>query len=206
MYQLLPSFVLGFHGCDRSVGEKVLSGASQLNPSTNSYDWLGKGVYFWENNPERALSYASFLRDHDSRAVKAITEPFVVGAVIDLGFCLNLTDENALILVQQAHSDLVAISKDAQIPIPVNEPGFKGDQDLLKRHLDCAVFETLHGLREEGQLNPYDSVRAPFWEGGELFPGTLFRQKTHIQLCVRNPRCIKGYFRPLGEDGNPLQP
>jgi len=206
MYQLLPSFVLGFHGCDRETGEMVLSGNTQLNPSKNSYDWLGKGVYFWENNPERALSYATFLRDHDKRAIKAINNPFVVGAVIDLGFCLNLTDENALILVQQAHSDLASISADAQTAMPINEPGFKGDQDLLKRHLDCAVFETLHGLREEGQLDPFDSVRAPFWEGDELFPGTLFRQKTHIQLCVRNPRRIKGYFRPLGEDGRPLQP
>ncbi len=206
MYQLLPSFVLGFHGCDRAVGEAVLAGTTQLNPSTNPYDWLGEGVYFWENNPDRALSYATFLRDHDQRAVKAIHEPFVIGAVIDLGFCLNLTDENALVLVQQAYSELAAISAEAGAPIPVNMPGFKGDEDLIKRHLDCAVFETLHELRNEGLLRAFDSIRAPFWEGGELFPGTSFRQKTHIQLCIRNPRCIKGLFRPLREDGTPLQP
>lgn len=118
---------------------------------------------------------------------------------------MNLTDESALVLVQQAHKDLIAISADAQTSMPKNEAGFKGDQDLLKRYLDCAVFETLHGLREEGQLDPFDSVRAAFWEGDELFPGTQFRQKTHIQLCIRSPRRIKGYFRPLREDGRPLQ-
>lgn len=206
MYQLLPSFVLGFHGCDRETGERVLSGETRLNLSANPYDWLGKGVYFWENNPRRALSYATFLRDHDQRAIKSISTPFVVGAVIDLGHCLNLTDEHSFTLVQQAHSDLVAISEDAQTDLPANEPGFKGDQDLLKRYLDCAVFETLHGLREVGQRSAFDSVRAPFWEGGALFPGTQFRKKTHVQLCVRNHRRIKGYFRPLGEDGRPLQP
>ena len=194
-------------GVTERPGEMVLSGNTQLNLSKNSYDWLGKGVYFWESNLERALSYGTFLRDHDTRAKKAINNPFIVGAVIDLGFCLNLADENALILAQQqAHSDLASISADVQTAMPINEPGFKGDQDLLKRHLDCAVFETLHGLREEGQLDPFDSVRGPFWEGDELCPSTLFRQKAHIQLCVRNPRRIKGYFRPLGEDGRPLQP
>ena len=46
MYSVLPSFVLGFHGCDRSVGEDVLADKSRLLPSENSYDWLGSGIYF----------------------------------------------------------------------------------------------------------------------------------------------------------------
>jgi hypothetical protein len=37
MYQQLPSFVLGFHGCDREVGETVLAGGL-LAASTNDYD------------------------------------------------------------------------------------------------------------------------------------------------------------------------
>jgi hypothetical protein len=131
------------------------------------------------------LSYATFLRDHDKRAIKAIKNPFVVGAVIDLGFCLNLTDENALILVQQAHSELVSISKDAQTAMPINEPGFRGDQDLLKRHLDCAAFETLHGLREEGLLDPFDSVRAPFWEGDKLSWNTVSSKDSHPALYTQ---------------------
>ena len=53
MYEVLPSFVLGFHGCDRSVGENVLSGKTRLRKSSNDYDWLGNGIYFWENNPQR---------------------------------------------------------------------------------------------------------------------------------------------------------
>ncbi|WP_445940989.1 hypothetical protein [Pseudomonas sp.] len=206
MYQLLPSFVLGFHGCDRDIGEQILSGQGQLLPSTNSYDWLGRGIYFWENSPDRALSYAAFLRDHGGRAVRKIEEPFVVGAVINLGFCLNLTDENALTLVRQAHQELVTLSEEAQTPLPMNEPGYAGDPDLLKRHLDCAVFELLHALRDEGRIQAYESVRAPFWEGGDLYPGTNFREKTHVQICVRDHACIKGYFRPLKEDGTPIQP
>ena len=35
-----------------------------------------------------------------------------------------------------------------------------------------------------------------FWEGDELYPNAGFREKDHIQICVRNPNCIKGYFLP----------
>ncbi len=30
-------------------------------------------------------------------------------------------------------------------------------------------------------------------------PTAGFYTKNHIQLCVRNPDCIKGYFRPLAD-------
>ncbi|WP_259698534.1 hypothetical protein [Pseudomonas brassicacearum] len=59
MYSISPSFVLGFHGCERDVGERVLAGEQTLLDSTNDYDWLGRGAYFWENNPQRALSFAT---------------------------------------------------------------------------------------------------------------------------------------------------
>ncbi|CAM4056803.1 hypothetical protein [Roseateles saccharophilus] len=59
LYKKQPGFVLGFHGCDASVGEDVLGGHTKhLRPSNNEYDWLGSGIYFWEGNPARALEFA----------------------------------------------------------------------------------------------------------------------------------------------------
>jgi hypothetical protein len=49
MHELSSSFVLGYHGCDKKVGERVLAG-ERLKPSENEYDWLGHGIYFWEAN------------------------------------------------------------------------------------------------------------------------------------------------------------
>ena len=57
MHNLTASFVLGYHGCDRDAGEKLLQN-EQFRPSENSYDWLGSGIYFWEANPDRALDWA----------------------------------------------------------------------------------------------------------------------------------------------------
>lgn len=55
MYRILPHFVLGYHGCDETVAQAVIAGHARLRPSENSYDWLGHGMYFWENNPARAM-------------------------------------------------------------------------------------------------------------------------------------------------------
>jgi hypothetical protein len=48
-----------------------------------------------------------------------------------------------------------------------------GGIDKRQRHLDCAIVELLHAIREDatteqGQtLSPYQTVRGAFWEGGE---------------------------------------
>jgi len=42
-----------------AVGEAVLAdNRSHLNASNNPWDWLGNGIYFWENDPQRALEFA----------------------------------------------------------------------------------------------------------------------------------------------------
>ena len=93
LYSRRSNLIIGFHGCDESVVRKVVNGEENLIPSTNDYDWLGNGIYFWENNEARA-----------------------------------------------------------------------------------------------------------FWEGHSLYPNAGFAEKNHIQICVCNPNCIKGYFLPRGID------
>ncbi|MDR6957771.1 hypothetical protein J2W43_001752 [Pseudomonas brassicacearum] len=204
MYQNLPSFVLGFHGCDRDVGEAVLAG-EPLTPSTNDYDWLGQGIYFWESSPERALSYAESIKRYKKRGKGAIKNPYVIGAVLDLGLCFNLTEEGALLELKSAYALLKATAAATGNPLPINSPGFEGDLDLLKRHLDCAVFENMHAARKKFDFPAYETARSPFNEGVALYPGASFREKTHIQICVREISCIKGYFRPLNDDGSLFQ-
>jgi hypothetical protein len=52
-----PFEVIGFHSCTRKIGLAALNGAIDLNLSDNPWDWLGKGLYFWEQNPLRSLEY-----------------------------------------------------------------------------------------------------------------------------------------------------
>ena len=41
--------------CDKSVVDAVVAGKTELLASTNDYDWLGNGIYFWGNNEEKNL-------------------------------------------------------------------------------------------------------------------------------------------------------
>ena len=78
--------VLAYHGCDAAVAERLLAGEPFQN-SENDYDWLGAGVYFWEYGADRALRFA---RDQQRRG--KVSEPAVVGALVQLGHCFDLMD------------------------------------------------------------------------------------------------------------------
>ena len=75
--------IIGYHGCDRVVGEEILSGKTLMKPSENKYDWLEAGCYFWENNAKRAFEYARWLAGRKKKP--HIEEPFVIGAVLNPG-------------------------------------------------------------------------------------------------------------------------
>lgn len=193
-----PGFILGYHGCDLSVAEAIISGKQDVRVSDNSYDWLGTGSYFWENNPARAFAWAEFLAKNPAKGAKnRIKRPAVLGAVIDPGYCLDLTEESSLELVRQAYQSYVHACEEEDLPIASNEPGYLGDEDFVKRSLDCAVLNFLHSMRDKLEFQPFDTVRAPFLEGGELFRGSKLSAKAHVQWCVRNPKkSILGYFHP----------
>ena len=72
-----------------------------------------------------------------------------------------------------------------------------GSEDLLLKELDCRVIESLHKVRLDNGDRPFDSVRGAFMEGKEIYPNAGFKEKNHIQICIRNPNCIKGFFHPL---------
>lgn len=199
LYSTHPSLVLGFHGCDEDIAEKVISGKAKLEKSTNNYDWLGHGTYFWENNPVRALEYAQELKVHPLKSKSKINQPAVIGAILDLGYCLDLLEARSLALLKDAYKALHSAAIKNGAKIPENKKDTQSG-DLLLRYLDCSVIQAVHFINESSNGRPYDSVRGAFWEGEDLYPHAGFKEKNHIQICIRNPNCIKGYFRVLEHD------
>jgi hypothetical protein len=187
MHELSGGLVLGYHGCDKEVGEQLLDG-EDWRPSANDWDWLGPGVYFWEANPKRGFDFACELRDLDYKHTK-VTKPFVVGAVINPRLCLDLTTKAGCDIVSEAYSKFAAISAKAKQPLPDNS------RDLLRRHLDCQVIRYVHLMRQDANERPADTVRGVFIEGDPIYPKSGFYAKTHVQIAVRNLDCIKGVFR-----------
>ena len=189
MHRLSSAFVLGYHGCDRKVGERLLWG-DPFRPSNNEYDWLGPGIYFWEANPKRGLDFA---RETARREPVSLRNPFVVGAVLDLGLCLDLTTTAGIEWVRIAYDNFARSASTGGFSLPANSA------DGLRRNLDCAVIRHLHSILKSEGLPPVDSIRGVFTEGKPIYPGAGFDEKTHIQIVVRNQDCIKGVFRVSGE-------
>lgn len=181
---------IGYHGCDKSLAEDVLSGKASLKKSQNDYDWLGEGIYFWGDSPERALNWA---KEINKNSPKKISQPSVLGAFIYPGLCLNLTDIGVNQLLLEAYSYMSVLLKSAGQPLPVNSSMQNGI--TMRRALDCAVINTIHYTRVQNGYQPFDTVYGVFEEGGSLYPGAGFKEKTHVQIAVREPKCIIGYFR-----------
>jgi len=188
VHHLSSSFVLAYHGCRREVGESLLAG-NLFEPSKNDYDWLGSGIYLWEANPARALEWAIQLQR--AKVHQDASDPFVVGAIVDLGYCLDLISSNGITAVRTAHTSLENNMRTLGNQMPVNS----GGSDLLARRLDCAVINHLHIIEARSNRPAFDTVRGVFIEGQPIYSNSGFREKTHIQICVRDPLAIKGVFR-----------
>lgn len=175
--------IIGFHGCHETFAQAVLLGnvtVENWRPSENVWDWLGRGIYFWEHSPRRALRWA---QEHYDR-------PAVLGAVLQLGRCFDLLDESVTVALSQAYDTLVEVFAATGQTLPTNEGGAG-----KLRKLDCLVInDCLDRLAE--QVVEYDTVRGAFLEGTPVYPGASFSRETHIQLAVRNSACIIGVFRP----------
>jgi hypothetical protein len=206
MYNSRPGLLIGFHGCETSTRNRLLRNPDVIEKSTKPYDWLGHGMYFWENNYDRALQWAK-----DKKKRGEINNPAVIGATLDLNYCCDFTDSRYISMIKQYHSLLALTSKVAGKDLPKNKDlPIDKYKDKILRELDCKVIEFMHdkiltqialeiSTKGFSDLKLFDSVRGVFTEGGPAFDGAGISQKTHVQICIRNVNCIKGFFLPRKE-------
>jgi hypothetical protein len=193
------NLLIGFHGCDESVAKQLVASSTKVKISEKPFDWLGHGFYIWENNYERALQWAK-----DKQKKGDIKKAAVVGVVFTLDHCLDLLDSEFIEMLPLYYGLMKKEFSELEKELPKNRD-VKEDshKDKLIRELDCAVIEYLHSkVNEELTANPatnlkkFDSSRGVFIEGGPIFPGAGVQKKSHIQICIRNMNCIKGFFHP----------
>ncbi|MFL5348961.1 MAG: hypothetical protein ACJ8AT_29530 [Hyalangium sp.] len=187
--------VIGYHGCDESTAARLLRG-EPFRPSTNAYDWLGSGIYFWEYGPDRALKFAE-----EQRRRGKVKRPAVVGAILQLGRCFDLLDTRWTTELEQAYRAFADNMRAMKLDLPVNR-GRTADREL--RYLDNAVLNWfLPWMRSRGTA--FDSVRCAFVEGEPIYEGSGIHAKSHIQITILDPTCIVGVFLPTQQVGAILQ-
>lgn len=203
MYNSRPNIAIGFHGCDESVRDKLVHLPDSVEKSRELFDWLGHGFYIWENNYERALQWA---RDKKKRG--KIEKAAVLGVVYQLNYCLDFTDSAHTSILAKYYASMKDDLGQLGQTLPVNRDlATDKHKDLILRELDCAVIEYMHNEIEVqiqddidasgfSNLKSFDTVRGVFTEGGPAFEGAGIQLKTHIQICIRNLNCIKGFFVP----------
>ncbi len=179
--------VLGYHGCRTpesiAFAKQLLAREAEVSdwrPSTNDFDCLGSGICFWEFSPERARRWTD-------------DEGIVIGAVIQLGQCLDLTDLRYTEFLERTFQDLAESHEKTGKALPENR-----GREQKARYLDCLVINTLVDdvaklASTEGQFH---TVRGAFEEGEPAFPGSMIRKETHIQIAVLDTDCILGVFLP----------
>lgn len=178
----------------------ALTASKDLRLSEKDYDWLGPGIYFWENDATRAREWAEKKVERGD-----YEEAFVLGAIIDLGNCLDLMSRKNMPILEDAYNSLMKKREGSDLP-PLENKDAKGDgyKDKLLRFLDCAVIRHVHFIIEEAvsahgpasPVQPFDTVRGLFTEGGEVYAGARFQTLTHSQIAVKNPKNILGFFMP----------
>jgi hypothetical protein len=206
MYESRSNLIIGFHGCEAVTALSLLNDPNAIKVSKEPYDWLGHGMYFWENNLERAMQWAQskYLRGQ-------IKEPAVIGAVLQLGYCCDLLDTKFTSILKEYATLIESLYHKIGKELPSNRDT-KGDafHDKVIRELDCTLIEFMHTeiyrkfqknlrLSELANYKLFESTREVFIEGGPILRGAQIYEKSHIQICVRNPNCIFGFFLPRKE-------
>lgn len=189
------SLVVAYHGCDVTVRDDLVTGKlAHLTHSTNRYDWLGPGCYFFENDLERAQIFANASSDEPEKlyTAKPIATPAVVGAVLNVSNWLDMTHQEGIQLFKEADEAFVKGLVANKSEVPENAPAHDGDVDILHRSRDRAVFKFIH----ETYGDEFDAVRGAFAQGDHVSNNSGFRLRTHVQIALRKNECVLGWFLP----------
>lgn len=195
------NLLIAYHGCDATTRDDLVTGVvPHLAHSRNRYDWLGPGAYFFEGDERRALKFAEASHGAPSKLYtsKPIATPAVVGAVLRVGRCLDMTTQAGIDEFCDACEAMVQGLHGAGKQIPVNQSTLD-EVDILFRALDSAVFGFIHAARDAGGSPHFQAVRGAFRQGREVAPNSGFHRDSHVQIALRDNNCVLGWFLPPGE-------
>lgn len=115
---------------------------------------------------------------------------------MQLGNCFDLLDVQYTKSLGAAYPEFKKVLKSSGKEFPENSQAAPDDPDFLLRRGDCALVNwTINLLEKKTSLTHiFHTVRGVFQEGDQAFPGFYIKEKSHIQIAVRNTSCILGYF------------
>lgn len=159
-----------FYGTSVDIHDRILGGAP-FPPSAGNWNWLGRGTYFWIEDSSRALEWANLKFPGRAAVLRTRIEPV---------HCLDLTKVAWAEYVARAYGTVVSRYARRGSELPDNT----GDDHAL----DCQVLEEVCAAMRP----PFDSIKAVFWEGAPIYPGSALTLRAQLQIVVRDQRIIVG--------------
>lgn len=170
--------VYGYHGTSAEVASLIIQ--QGFNVSANDYDWLGTGVYFFQDAPARAWEWAK--QQHPAN-------PGVIRSLIRLENCIDLLDIQWFPIIREAYSVFVEEYSKTNRPLPKQNP------ERSKAHrLDCAFFNYVVEEILNPQAEMIDVIRSVFVEGERIFPNSAVFDRAHVQIAVRDTSLIEDSY------------
>jgi hypothetical protein len=167
--------VYGYHGTSRSRAEKII--AEGFHPSTNGYDWLGTGVYFWQDAPNHALHWARKMSRQEPAVIKSKLR--LDSTCLDL---LDMADIDNPDFWTDSYNRFREMYLRTGESLPIQNPDIPG-----KRYLDCAFFDYIRtAFDRDSESESIGMIRSAFVEGNRIFPNSAICDKTHVQISVMN--------------------
>jgi len=167
--------IWAYHGTSSKRATSILETGFAFSAETdcvNRLQWLGTGVYFFENDKLSAMDWAKYRAETDD-----LCKPVVFAAVLacEQSNFFDFNDRKQFSLYKRYYD---AVKEDA---IQHVEDGDKIDGlvlELLCKELDVAMMRAC--------LNTLDSL--PLQSAGEW---SRLVDGMQVQICVRDDQCIK---------------
>ena len=188
-----------YHGTTFAVAKQIEAGRLAFQPSVHDWNWLGTGIYFFQDAPKRAALWARFRYPRQETAV--------LEAEIDLEGCLDLFEARAWAQLRMAYTEFLA-SED-QLESGATQEGLRIEQGIACTNAfpadEARRWEISRNFRDRAFLDwyvrrmqirkPVRSIRSPFLWGEALYADSFLFDWAHAQVSVVDASGIIGAAR-----------
>jgi len=176
--------VWGYHGTLQENVEGILSQGFQL--SRNPWEWLGDGVYFWQDAPNRAREWAEEWAARGTH--QSVEKTAIIQAKLRLENCIDMLDVGWRDALEELSKDF--LGRIRKTPEFAKLKNHRIGTRRGRHELDAAFFNYAVGeLANTGMR--VSSIRAAITEGEPILPDSPLCYKSHVQICILNTSLIE---------------
>lgn len=179
---------IGYHGTTQDKAEEILA-RQKFDISTNDYDWLGRGTYFWQSAPVRAWAWAL------AKAKRNGFDPAVLSVEIQIRDCLDLLDITYWKFLKTIAPSCTS-SGVSQVGFieAITNPTVTGKKFNFADRL--LIDQAVASLQKQTGTR-ITSVRAAFPEDNPIHTTSWLFERSHVQIAVRDPSVLTGTIQQV---------